>query len=198
MWKVQVISLSWGFAFQVAEVRKALLAAEAASVIVMAAASNSGGNRQLSWPAREPTIFSIYATDGYGNSYEKNPTQRRHDDNFAILGSCVKGWSISHDEKVYRSGTSTATPIAAGIASMTIHFLRQHSAGSRHGTEVPSKEQCQQISTYPAMRRLFRRMVDVNDGDRGGYCYIQPWLLFNRHASKAAISGWIMSELQQL
>ena len=200
VWKVQVISLSFGFDEQVSIIRHAILAAERSDVVVLAAASNNGGNRALSWPARLPQVISIYATNGYGNSYERNPTYSRHDDNFAVLGSCVKGWWNS-GENVVRSGTSIATPIAAGLASLTIHFLRQHVASYAKRQECSDEELeewCQRISTYAGMRRIFRRMVDPDTGDRDGYCYIQPWLLFNKRISKETICEQIIAELQQV
>lgn len=192
--------MSFGFDYQVAKIQDAMSVADRSKVIMLAAASNNGGNKSLTWPAREPTVFKIYATDGYGNSYERNPTQRRHDDNFAILGSCVKGWWKS-GEKVFRSGTSTATPIAAGIATLTILFLRQHwatYAERRIHPDEDLEELCQRISTYSGMRRIFRRMVDPDTGERDGYCYLQPWLLFDKHLSKETICETIISELRQV
>lgn len=153
----------------------------------------------MSFPARESTVFSIYATDGYGNSYDRNPTAQRDQDNFAVLGSCVEGSWLT-GERVFRSGTSIATPVAAGIASLVIHFLRQHrqsSAVSRDEHSEDLEEVRQRISTYGGMRRIFRKMVDRDSGNRDGYCYVQPWLLFNPNMRAEVICEIIIAELRQ-
>ena len=194
-----MISISFGFEQQVRVIRDAIVAAENSNVIVLAAASNCGGNARLSWPARHPTVFSIYASDGYGNKYHRNPTQQRHDDNFAVLGSCVKAWWPS-GHKVLRSGTSTATPIAAGLASMTIHFVKQHQQEykRRSGfTDEDFEELQQRLSTYSGMRSVFRLMVEQEAADRDGYCYMTPWWLFNKTINRDTIFDKILAELRQ-
>ena len=145
-------------------------------MLIFAVASNYGANRDQSWPARHSNVMCIYATDGYGNKYPRNPTPPKNDDKFATLGMEVKAW-WQPGEKAHRSGTSTSTPIAAGIASLIVKFMRQSKAEylRQKGGDMDEErynELLQRLSTYSCMRQVFQKMTR---GIRDGYQSIEPW-----------------------
>ncbi|KAL8294203.1 hypothetical protein RB597_008037 [Gaeumannomyces tritici] len=70
-------------------------------------------------------------------------------------------------ETVWISGTSYATPIAAGIAANVLEFARHHA-------ELTSGER-ELLYSWFGMSRIFRAMSDV----RKDYDYITPWKMFN-------------------
>lgn len=124
-WKVNIISLSLGFQERVGPIEEAIRKAQDSKVLVFAAAGNFGGNSSCSWPARHNDVIAIYATDGKGNPYEGNPTAKpgKRDPGFATLGVEVSA-QVPTGGFELRSGTSIATPVAVGIASHLIHFMR--------------------------------------------------------------------------
>jgi len=115
----------------------------------------------------------VHSTDGIGNPSKTNPTAQRGA-RFATLGlsiesSAKKKGGGRDREKVFISGTSYATPIAAGIAANVLEFAsyqlhNQLSSGER---EI--------LFAYLGMSRLFEKMSET----RSEYDYIMPWKLFN-------------------
>jgi len=107
-----------------------------------------------------------------GNPSETNPTPKRGA-SFATLGlsieSSVKKKEGKGRKEVIISGTSYATPIAAGIAANILEFASHQlhnrlSAGEREN-----------LFAYWGMSRLFERMSER----RSEYDYILPWKLFD-------------------
>ena len=121
--------MSFGYSKSVSVIDDALKAADREDVLMLAAASNVGGNvtKARAWPATRSNVVCVHATDGKGNPYDGNPTHKRHHYNFGILGEAVQLWSIPDDSgespSIYRSGTSIATPIASGVAATVIEVV---------------------------------------------------------------------------
>ncbi|KHN96553.1 intracellular serine protease [Metarhizium album ARSEF 1941] len=130
--------------------------------LIFAAASNVGGNKPRPWPAKEPGVFCIYATDERGiPDLNLNPSLSSIGDNFATLGCGIE----SYWEGDYRliSGTSYAAPMAAAIAANILEFARRH---------IP--EVAESFCIYKTMRDLFRHHMTANNAD-GLYHQILPW-----------------------
>ncbi|KAK4451028.1 peptidase S8/S53 domain-containing protein [Podospora aff. communis PSN243] len=94
VWKVDIISMSFGFTDErepgCEELREALGAAYAAKVLLFAAASNSGAHRDIpSFPARMNGVFCIFASNGMGGSSIINPSPSEAGPNFTTLGEAV-------------------------------------------------------------------------------------------------------------
>ncbi|KAK5723184.1 hypothetical protein LTR17_013904 [Elasticomyces elasticus] len=185
-WKVQVISMSFGYNEYIDVINDELLNAEHAGIVVIAAASNYGSNRDETWPARHHSVICMYAADGYGNKYPRNPTPREHTDSFAALGMEVKAW-WQPDQKALRSGTSTATPIAAAIVSLVIRFVRDAKTRCTTGTDASMSEAeyeklLRRLSTFSAMSKVLRLM---GRGKRDGYNPLEPWRLLSAERGRA-------------
>jgi hypothetical protein len=133
--------------------------------IVFAAAANGGANEEIAYPARRDGVICVYASDGDGNTGDFNPDCTRdttNRDEFAILGIDIE--SKWNKKTVHKSGTSFATPIAAGIACNILEF-------ARHELPNLTPERRYWLYSYKGMVRVFGRMSKK----RGDYCYLSPW-----------------------
>ena len=133
-WQVDIITMSFGFLDEkepgCSELGAAILRAHASRVLMFAAASNVGAHGAApAFPARLSNVFCIYSGDGMGNCARTNPTAHRYRYNFLTLGEAVESaWPKALSENPWtkrKSGTSFATPIAAGIATFLLPYAYQ-------------------------------------------------------------------------
>ncbi|KAF5645877.1 uncharacterized protein FTJAE_2307 [Fusarium tjaetaba] len=117
-----IISLSFGYEDHDELIEQALKNAISKGKLIVAAASNNGGLKGRSRPARREGVLCIHATDGKGNSGDMNPSSLERGDNFATLGVSVCFYNAQGD--LWKSGTSFATPIAVGFAAAVLEFAR--------------------------------------------------------------------------
>ncbi|KAM0512893.1 hypothetical protein ACHAPE_008395 [Trichoderma viride] len=149
------------------------------SRLIFAAASNDGKNRRRTFPANYPSVFGVYASDGMGTVSAINPLSQEDDINIMTLGIDVKvlerrqvdnnGVSTLIREPKYRSGTSFATAIAAGIAGTVLDI-----ADRAKEIEEQTKEK---LRDYGSMREIFTELLPC---DRDNHRYLTPWHLFGR------------------
>jgi hypothetical protein len=181
--------MSFGFPEVIPEIDKAIQHARRKNVLMLAAASNYGGNRKRTWPARSDDVMCIYATDGDGNKYGKNPTPLANKDNFAALGESVEAlWPPTNGKvrRVRKSGTSTATPICAAIAGIVVTALRLNEddyvssieEGKREETRRLYRQKVTALGRASAMASVFELMVN-KEGMRDDYQFIAPWRIFD-------------------
>ncbi|KAG5925766.1 hypothetical protein E4U42_003954 [Claviceps africana] len=174
-WKVDIVSLSFGFPDCTIdgykELESAIQYAYSHDVLMFAAASNSGGTQRIAFPARDQNVICIYATDTQGNRCDFSPSAEKHNINLATVGYGVESaWPVSQCDVgknpsclTVRNGTSFAAPIAAGIAAFLLLYVRLH---------LP--QQAARSTKQQKMKRLLRELAK-KDGDeitRDGYHFI--------------------------
>ncbi|GAB7323070.1 hypothetical protein MBLNU13_g05584t3 [Cladosporium sp. NU13] len=179
VWKVDVISMSSGFDEVVDEIEDAFKVVAQHKGDMLAAASNSGNNHGTAWPARNRGVVCIYAADGYGNPYPRNPTPLLNDPGFSFLGTEVSGhWC--HERTAHRSGTSVATAVAAGIHPDCAISPAQ------------DDRRLEQLTAGPgAIKEIFHLMSDREL--REGHHAIKPWELLDATAENSAF--WTVAEI---
>lgn len=197
--------MSFGYPQPVDEIRKAIKHAYHKNVLLLAAASNCGGNHRRSWPARAENVMCIYATDGDGNKYAKNPTPAENEYKFAALGSSVQAlWPPSRKGPatwVRKSGTSTATPICAAIAGIVITILRRYKdrylneafpEAERDKEEDSYMQKLEALGSVRGMAAVFRLMAS----ERDHYQYVAPWTFL--HTNRQSRTTMVETILQNI
>ncbi|KAL7910879.1 pfs domain-containing protein [Trichoderma velutinum] len=151
-WKVDIISMSFGFPTceidGYHEIQEAITNAHANHVLLFAAASNSGGKLGRAYPARDQDVIAVHSTDTNGNRSSFSPTALSHDINLATVGEAVESaWPMhlphQSNSKFLRckSGTSFATPIAAGIAGFLLLYAKINLSDKAHALKRRQKMQ---------------------------------------------------------
>lgn len=189
--------MSFGCAEVVPEINDEINYAYGKGKLMLAAASNGGGNDSVSWPAYSHHVMSVFATDGQGNKYIKNPNPEGDRRNFAVLGTLVNGLRLpdcsGRESYCHRSGTSFATPIAASIAAIVMSVLRRARANYfsnperlERRTEQDYDEKLKALGRPAGMEAVFKMM----SAERDKYDYVTIWTLFKH--------GWGMTELENI
>jgi len=149
-------------------------------ILIFACASNHGRNKkEISFPGRMDFVFCIGASDDSGATTNFNPP---HNDviKFSVLGLGVRGHVPTPQEEnlpknqrfstLPVSGTSFATPIAAGIAALFLDYLRPNGLCPR------------QLSTITDLTKIFLHISSATESE--GYRYLAPWTLFEAGTKK--------------
>lgn len=205
--------MSFGFENKVDKIedaiREALSNHHKRGILFFAAASNCGANDSITWPASRTEVICINSATGKGNPYRSTPTPQENRDNFSTLGSSVKGCSPPPCEgkkcgTVHRSGTSTATPVAAGIAAILIDLMRvkqewylEHhwpNARKRRKAREEYRQHLCDLKRYAGMQRVLKK-ISVKHRD---YDWLAPWstLKAKRYAHPTDMIGDLIKELK--
>ncbi|KAM0210275.1 hypothetical protein ACHAQD_010791 [Fusarium lateritium] len=189
-WRVDIISMSFGIREYHELMSLAVSNALNSRTLLFAAASNDGANLARAFPAQYPSVFCIHSTDGNGNPSAFNPTASETDVNFSLLGESVSShWPAGlngHPQSVnVMSGTSVATPIAAGLAASVLSFVRQQD----QQIAVEDESLGSWLKRDNSMDAVFKSMVRQRRG--AGYDYITPHVLFDSGSTKQNVYGRI-------
>lgn len=181
--QVDIISMSFGFQQEVL-VNEAPVISNAildavhkrwGFLLFFAAAANYGNNQKEMFPACHSLVIPMRGTDGMGVFQDFNPPpDLRGPPVFGTLGTEVPSASLSTQTGlVYRTGTSVATPIAAGIAAMVLSCANISFADRVRDTPNPLKA----LWTKSGMLSMFSNLSTcVQDG-----CfYIDPLMFIEK------------------
>ncbi|WDK18654.1 thermostable alkaline protease [Colletotrichum graminicola] len=188
-WDTDIISMSFGFrTYKTQQFRKAVGRANWENKILFAAAGNFGNSKaNVSFPARFPGVFKIFATDHQGGKCSFSPSPDLEKSYcFSILGhDVVSIWPEAVRDKdretplkvvnkkkspglwVAMSGTSFATPIAASVVAILYQFYDANKA------EI-NLEPGLDFKTVDSVRAILLKMSMAPTEDQ--HNYLNPWV----------------------
>jgi hypothetical protein len=180
MWKVQIISMSFGFAYDDENMKEAIRAATGAGVLIFAAASGYG-HYSPAFPARYSHVICVNAFNYLGIPIDLSSLASEK--YLGTLGFAVPGMWPGHEGPKAVSGTSVATPILAGIAALSIQFVRQSveepppSDGYDQMVWQKIEHMLQERDGMILMLELFTNSISL------GRCFVYPQIYFKSRAS---------------
>jgi subtilisin family serine protease len=163
-------------------------------IILFAAASNEGGTREVTYPAKHDEVVCVFSTDGHGNSLGINPTpMEKSGYNFATLGQAVKSaWPTTLQEgeepERRKTGTSFATPIAAGVAACLLEFALMSDLDDGL---------YKILRRHQGMQAVFAKHL-CGEGKRGELHHVHPWALFGGNREPKVILTLLEDSLGHL
>jgi hypothetical protein len=194
-WDVDIISMSFGFEEPFRAISRAV-SDYCDKKVLFAAAANDGGRRDtIAFPARMDRVICVKSCNGDGTPSTFNPWNSKDAGlNFMTLGKDVvsmwrlKDWNEMTALQKRSSGTSVATPIAAGIAALVMHFLRQPDEldGKRYLEE--SLDEFEQ-DPRDKMKKILIRLSGEFNGPHGDILRcVQPWKVLTATPSEKGAS----------
>jgi hypothetical protein len=167
------------------DIRRVVHYASSKDIVIIAAASNSGSRvpyRRVAYPARmNGHVISIRSATSQSERAAASPLPSANDDNFMLLGEAIRAACVQTQSIAYFSGSSFATPIAAGIAALIIEFSKHKHTKPKamRGAPYVKADAQKMVCTYEGIRKIFRDMATVPDQRIDSGCaLITPWQLF--------------------
>ncbi|KAL7930206.1 hypothetical protein V8C35DRAFT_313804 [Trichoderma chlorosporum] len=177
-WKVDIITMSFGYAKEQHCISDAILEAlnhSHGSILFFAAASNSGSNQIEMFPARHDSVISNRATNADGQYQGFNPPRSDNDAiTFGTLGLKVPGaWLSDHIGKKCQTGTSVATAIAAATAALLIGYINRKQVDASSDSILQNVKR--KMHTHRGMLALFKALSTRTLNQHSWY--LTPWRL---------------------
>lgn len=172
-------------------IRSAILHAHAQNVVLFAAARNSGGLQRVAYPAAQSEVICVRSSDGHGNASLFNPsTEGGSEIEFSVVGEAVlSSWAGGPARRM--SGTSFATPVAAGIAAIVMDYLAQK---SRTWDAGDAQYVAKRIRSKRGVEEVFLKHLSTKRGDFNFLC---PWRFFNLEGERE-LDGVLLNTLRSL
>lgn len=183
-WKVAIITLSFGWPQHQKAVEDAIKHAAMHNILICAAASNSGANDGIAFPANSHHVICVHSANDKGKPSKFTPIPQPYEPNFAIIGENVwAAWpALQHGKS--QTGTSTATPILAAVMALILEFVDQK-------PRKTPEEQRLLLREYSAMTKVLVAMSDEAEG----YRYVRPWKLMSSNVSRERVETRIQDAI---
>lgn len=182
-WEVDIITMSFGWPRWHDCVEEEIKTASSRNVILFAAASNSGLNKPVAFPANCAPVICVHSANGFGVPSHFTPVPVDGDHNFAVLGEAVRSsWPVSRGEghEKRQWGSSTSTPILAAIAALVLEFVNQKPSLTANELRLRSPKGITRVLLAMSMNRY-------------GYNIVMPWKILDacdgRDESQSRISN---------
>jgi hypothetical protein len=185
-----IISLSLGFPTPDPDIKKAIEKAND-SVIFLASCGNDS-NSEENFPARHPSVISIYSTDRHGDFSKANARKRNpfsDQKSFGTYGEeipdAIFGRIRSRFPGVCSPGSSVATAVAAAIGATMLCYVDHLPDLRGPGGRNEEKDMLKIARRKPGMEALFGVMADDMKSDGG--LFINPvwfWTHYNTPQSR--------------
>ncbi len=195
---VDMISLSLGFRYRtraLAPIDQAIRLASSRNILIFAAASNSGANENLAYPADQDQVIWIGAADGHGNKSPFTPSHSASSStyHFIALGEGVRSsWPRSRGGPYQaRSGTSYATAVAVGLAASVLDFMR-----FKLWNENPDSEERFLLDKMRRRMGMQKVLLSMANQTSDGYHNLAPWKLFDSYSESR--SDEVKDQLKRL
>lgn len=168
--------------------RNALRNAALEDIVLFAAGHNSGGMHGPSYPASlQECVICIGSCDGFGNpsGFTPLPTHNM----FCTLGEDVPS-PYAKTGSLNKTGSSYATPIAAGIAAVLMDYVKREG----QGWAEDEQEHIWKVMTRAGIVGIFGHAeFSLSKQD---YKILTPWKLFSERHIKEA-KGTLLRVLRQ-
>ncbi|KAG5756142.1 hypothetical protein H9Q72_001103 [Fusarium xylarioides] len=172
-------------------IKRAIRAAEAKNIIVIAAASENEANKTRAFPASMKKVLAIHSTDGQGRICYLNPYPLDTEPNISTLGESIRSpLNGFNDRGPLLDGVSYSTAIASGMAANILTLAHAYLDDSEDGQQ-PRDE----VFTWDGMTNIF---LNISGGpDRDGYNYVCPIRVAKHCHAREAYRRWFKSVLEQ-
>jgi subtilisin family serine protease len=178
--------MSFGFKDEVPVIRDSINRAATRApqpCLLFAAASNFAVNEDVQWPASHDRVICVHAADGLGNKHPRNVTQEQPWKEFATLGCDVEAF-VGPGQQAIKSGTSVASPVAAGLAALILgevlmnktEYLTWLSGDCAQQAKVYN-EKLYRLRTREGMSNVLMSLSISRDN----YNCLRPWKLLHKN-----------------
>ena len=168
-WKVDIISMSFGYRNNKPEIKKAILGgviSRSEKILYFAAAANFGVREPEMFPARFASVISMRGSNANGFFPDFNPPPREDEAiMYGTLGVDVPGASIRPDGKQEpKSGSSVATAVAAGMAAVLLEYATWKTQ------EGGDSDILRKLKTQQGMLAMFKSLAVRSLHNEGHLC----------------------------
>ncbi|KAG5769161.1 hypothetical protein H9Q72_003504 [Fusarium xylarioides] len=157
---VDIISMSWTLNKPNTELNRAIKSAHEKGIVVFCSTADEGALSNAEPVGEADHVLTVSATDRWGHLTSKAITSRKVD--VLIEGENIVApapdYMINQSNTV--SGSSVATALAAGIASLALLMIRTFSAGEDWDEEM--KDELSAARRRERIKSVFDRMAEPN------------------------------------
>lgn len=184
-WRVNIITMSFGWSRYHPCVEKAIDHASSRQVILCAAASNDGSNKAVAFPANYFPVICVHSATGWGRLSHFTPLPLSIGHKCAVIGEAVSStWPGAEQEK-RKWGTSTSTPILAAIVALMLEFIHQKPIKTAHD---------RRLQTPNGMTQILLAMSQQEQK----YHVVMPWTLLDSRVGRVRVESRILDRLDEL